>query len=256
MAPIVLQGSYTDNIKRAAGMGYDAVEIHVNDPHSLDIDEIQKTCEKNSISVSTLGTGMGFVVDGLCFTHPDISIREKAVDRIKAHIDIAQKLSSMVIIGSMRGNIPDLDDYKKYEAYAVDSTKEVVEYAAKQDVIVVMEAINRYETNFINNVEESLAFLYKVGISPYIQLHLDTFHMNIEEGDITKGIKQAKETLAHLHFADSDRWYPGHGHIDFKGIIEALKDIEYEGYIAFECLPLPTPYEAAENSLKNIKFLV
>lgn len=255
MAPIVLRGSYTDNIKKAAQMGYDAVEIHVNDPRSLDIGEIQKTCKESKTSVSTLGTGMGFVVDGLSFTDPDTSIREKAIERIRGHINVAKKLNAMVIIGSMRGIIPELSEYEKYEEYAIECTKKVMEYAAKNEVIVVMEAINRYETNFINSVEEGMEFLHKVSSSssPYIKLHLDTFHMNIEEADLCKSIETAGVTLGHFHFADSNRWAPGCGHIDFKKIMDSLKKIKYNGYISFECLPLPTPDESAKKAIDHIK---
>lgn len=101
-APIVLRGSYIENIKRAAQMGYDAVEIHVNDPDTLDVEGILKACEENEIDVSTLGTGMGYVIDHLSFTDDDKLVREKAVERIKNHIDVAEKFKAKVIIGSMR----------------------------------------------------------------------------------------------------------------------------------------------------------
>lgn len=255
MAPIVLRGSYTDNIKKAAKMGYDAVEIHVNDPYSLDTESILKTCEESGISVSTLGTGMGFVKDRLSFTDTDSFIRGKAVERINDHIAVAKKIGAMVIIGSMRGIIPDLNDYEKYEGYAIECTKKVMECAAKNEVVLVMEAINRYETNFINTVEEGMEFLNKVtsSPSPYIKLHLDTFHMNIEEADLCKSIEMAGAVLGHFHFADSNRWAPGCGHIDFKRVMNSLKKIKYSGYISFECLPLPTPDEASKKAIDYIK---
>lgn len=69
-APIVLRGCYAENIIKAAKIGYDFVEIHVNDPKTLDIHKIQRVCEENNIAVSTIGTGMGYTVDGLSFTDP------------------------------------------------------------------------------------------------------------------------------------------------------------------------------------------
>ncbi|MDD4569480.1 MAG: sugar phosphate isomerase/epimerase, partial [Tepidanaerobacteraceae bacterium] len=231
------------------------VEIHVNDPNTLNVEQIQRTCEESSIVVSTIGTGMGYEIDGLSFTDPDNTVREKAVERIFAHIRVAKELNAKVIIGSMRGSIADIDNHRKYEEYAFNCFEKVLDFAEKTSVIILTEAINRYETNFINNVEESLELIKKIN-SAYLQLHLDTFHMNIEEQDMVKSILQAEKTLGHIHFADSDRWYPGHDHINFRRIIEALKDIKYDGYIAFECLPFTTPHEAAENSLKNIRSLL
>ena len=254
-APIVLRGSYAENIQKAAQMGYDAVEIHVKDPNTLDIKEIQKACDKNNIAVSTIGTGMGYGIDGLSFTDPDDDVRERAVKRIFDHISAAKKLNAKVIIGSMRGTIIDTNDRKKYKNYAFECFDKVINFAEKNNVTILNEAINRYETNFINNVEESLEFIKKIN-SPHLKIHLDTFHMNIEEPDMGKSILKAREFLGHFHFADSDRWYPGHGHIDFRSIIRALKDIKYDGFIAFECLPFPTPDVAAEKSIKNIKPLL
>lgn len=254
-APIVLRGSYIENIKRAAQMGYDAVEIHVNDPDTLDVEGILKACEENEIDVSTLGTGMGYVIDHLSFTDDDKLVREKAVERIKNHIDVAEKFKAKVIIGSMRGSIHDIKDYIKYENYALDCTKKVLEYAEKKEVIVLMEAINRYETNFINNVDQGIEFIDRVN-SPYLKLHLDTFHMNIEEADIYKSMEKAGDILGHFHFADSNRRAPGWGHMNFKKIMESLKKIQYTGDIAFECLSLPNPEEAAQKAIEHIKSIM
>lgn len=252
MAPIVLRGDYTENIKKASELGYDCVEIHVNNPKTLDVEQILKACRKYNIDVSTIGTGMGYVIDGLSFTSPDEDIREKAVKRILDHIDVAEKLEAGVIIGSMRGVIPDSREFKKYKEYAVECTKKCLEKAESKKVTLLIEAINRYETNFINTAAEGMEFILQFN-SEFLKLHLDTFHMNIEEDDIAKSIILAGKHLGHIHFADSNRWYPGKGHIAFDEIIKALKQINYKGVIAFECLPLPNPETAAQKALKNIK---
>ncbi|RKL63393.1 sugar phosphate isomerase/epimerase [Thermoanaerobacteraceae bacterium SP2] len=253
-APIVLRGNYIDCIKKASEIGYNAVEIHVNDPLTLNIEEIMNMCYLNKISVSSLGTGLGYVIDGLSFTDPDVAIREKAVERILSHINVAKKFNAGVIIGSMRGKILDINEYKKYENYAIECLKEILEHAEKNNVEIFLEAINRYETNFINNVEEGLEIIKKIN-SNYLKLHLDTFHMNIEEPNIEQSIELAGKYLGHLHFADSNRWYPGAGHINFETIIKVLKKMNYGGVIAFECLPLPTQDEAAVKALEYIRTL-
>lgn len=254
MAPIVLRGDYIENIKKASAMGYDSVEIHVNDPKTLDVEQILKACREYNIDVSTLGTGMGYVIDRLSFTSPDEDIREKAVERILDHIDVAEKMGAKVIIGSMKGTIPDRSECKKYQEYAIECTKKCLEKAEAKKVTLLIEAINRYETNFINTAEEGLEFISKLN-SEYIKIHLDTFHMNIEEDDMTKSIIMEGKHLGHMHFADSNRCYPGKGHINFEEIITALKEIDYNGAIAFECLPLPNPEEVAIKAIDNFKKL-
>ncbi|HHW02608.1 MAG TPA: sugar phosphate isomerase/epimerase [Thermoanaerobacterales bacterium] len=253
-APIVLRGNYVECIKKASEIGYKAVEIHVNNPLALNIEEIMNACYLNKISVSTLGTGMGYVIDGLSFTDPDLAIREKAVERILTHINVAKKLNAGVIIGSMRGKIPNVKEHIKYEHYAIECLKKVLENAEKNNVKIFLEAINRYETNFVNNVEDGLDIIEKVN-SNYLKLHLDTFHMNIEEPNIEQSIELAGKYLGHLHFADSNRWYPGAGHINFESIIKILKKINYKGFIAFECLPWPTQDEAAVKAFEYVNAL-
>ena len=88
--------------------------------------------------------------------------------------------------------------------------------------------------------------------SSVIGLHLDTFHMNIEEKLIGQVIKEYSSYLAYLHFADSNRLSPGLGHINFSEIILALKEINYNGYIGVEALPLPDSYSAAKQALSYI----
>ena len=138
-------------------MGYDAVEIHVNDPKTLNIGKIETTCGNNSISVSTIGTGMGYTIDGLALP---IQIQASALKllRILEHVKVAKELNAIVIIGSMRGKC-QMPMNTKYERYALDCFKTVMEYAEKHGVIITVEAINRYETNFINNVRQGLEFI-------------------------------------------------------------------------------------------------
>lgn len=96
-----------------------------------------------------------------------------------------------------------------------------------------LEVINRYESDVINTVKEGLEFLEMVG-SPWLQLHLDTYHMNIEESDIKKSIQSAKGKICHVHVADNDRWFVGHGHYDFAETLGALKEIGYTGAVSVD----------------------
>ena len=83
--------------------------------------------------------------------------------------------------------------------------------------------------------------------------HIDTFHMNIEEQDMNKSILKCGNSLGHVHFSDNDRMYPGHGHIQFENMLDALDQIGYTGYIAIECLANPSPLEAAKRSFKYLR---
>lgn len=84
----------------------------------------------------------------------------------------------------------------------------------------------------------------------------DTFHMNIEEQSIYDAIKNARRYLAHFHLADNNRLAPGQGHLDFKKIIKALKEIGYKGFVSAEILPKPDQYTAAKLAIEHIKSLI
>ncbi|MGB9976565.1 TIM barrel protein [Thermovenabulum sp.] len=250
--PVLLRGDITKNIKKAKHFGYDAIEIHIEDASLLNVEKIIESLNENKMTVTTLGTGLVYVKDKLSFTNPEKEIREKAVERINGHIKAAKILNAKVIIGSIRGIIPDIENFEMYKSFAIDCFKKCLENAEKYNVELVIEPLNRYETNFINNLEEALEIIEKIG-SKFLKVHLDTFHMNIEEKDFKDAIILAKGKLGHIHFSDSNRKYPGSGHINFKEIVEALKYIDYKGAIAFEYLPVPDGEVAAERGINYIK---
>src|SRR5712672_1706129 len=106
-------------------------------------------------------------------------------------------------------------------------------YAQRCGKQVCLEPLNRFETDFINTCDQGLRMLKDVG-SPALKLHLDTFHMNIEEKDQAAAIRKAGKLLGHFHACGSDRGTPGNDHIDWKPIAKALKDIKYKGDVVIE----------------------
>lgn len=255
-APIIFQGNYAAGIKKAKGIGFKAVELHIRDPKAIDTNEIMEALKKNTINVSTIGTGQAYVDEGLHFTSVDKSIRDAAVRRIKEQVELAERLGAKVIIGTIKGLLPEDNNEQEIAlARVVACLQECSEYAQKKGVPLVLEAINRYESNYLNTAEQTVEFIKKVN-SPVIGLHLDTFHMNIEEKSIVETIKKYSYYLSHLHFADSNRWAPGLGHIDFAEIVVVLKEINYDGYIGIEALPLPDDVSAARQAFFHISKLV
>jgi sugar phosphate isomerase/epimerase len=119
---------------------------------------------------------------------------------------------------------------------------------------LVLEVINRYELTYLNTAKDALELIKAVD-SPNLKLHLDTFHMNIEEPNMIESILKAKDYIAHVHFADSNRWAPGCGHINFPEIIKTLQQINYGGAISAEILPEPSPEESVRLTIEYYKKL-
>ena len=252
--PILLGGVFSKNVRQAREIGYDAVELHTKDPSLENSGDIVRLCEKYGLAVSAIGTGKSYVIDGLSLISSSNSNRESAVARLREYIDLASATGSYVIVGCIRGNIPDLSKAEIYERRLADSLKITLDYAVKKNVCVVLEAINRYENNYLNTAAEIVEFIQKYDL-PMLRVMLDTFHMNIEEPDMLQAIHESRELLGYVHFADSNRLYPGAGHIDFKSILKTLQIVNYRGYVGMEYYPRPDGAASAEKGLQYIKTL-
>ncbi len=250
---LAYKGQLAENAAKISKLGFDGIELAIRDPQLVNQSEIISLLSEFDLTVPAIGTGQAFGEDGLSFVHPRWKIRASAIDRIKAHIRLAKELGSMVIIGLIRG-FKDKDiSTKQTELWLVEALRE----CAKEDetVKLIIEPINRYECDLICTVQEGLRLLEKVEYEN-VGLLLDTFHMNIEEPSIYDSIKMAKDRLYHFHIADSNRWYPGAGHLNFSKIIESLNQIDYKGFVSAEILPLPDPDTAAERTAKYMRKLL
>lgn len=136
------------------------------------------------------------------------------------------------------------------EQWLIEALRECA--SENEEVNLALEPINRYESDLINTVGAGLNLLEKIQMEN-IGLLLDTFHMNIEEPSITESLASAKGRLFHVHIADSNRWFPGAGHIDFKAIVDVLDQINYHGFLSAEILPLPDPDTAATSTLAHFR---
>src|SRR5678815_1606448 len=128
--------------------------------------------------------------------------------------------------------VPPVEKRKQWKT-VVRNLRELCAYAEAHGRIIALEPINRFETDFINTCEQGLRMIHDVG-SPALKLHLDTFHMNIEEKDPSAAIRRAGRHLGHFHACGSDRGTPGNDHIDWKSIAAALHAIRYEGDVVIE----------------------
>lgn len=247
---LAYKGNIEENVKRIRELGYDGVELAVRNPNELEVEHVKSLVVKNNLPVPAIGTGQAFGEEGLSFSNPDPAIRKKAIYRIKDQITFAKNFDAVVIIGLVRGIVGK--DENREEAYKnmLAAFNECASF--DENVKIVIEPINRYETNLLNTVEETLGFIDELG-KPNVGLLLDTFHMNIEEPNITESIKLAKGKIFHFHVADSNRWHPGAGHINFYEIYETLQQVNYSGFVSAEILPMPNSDTAAVNNIAHLK---
>jgi sugar phosphate isomerase/epimerase len=245
------KGDLKSNLQQIAGFGYDGVELAIRDPKLIDLLHLEELIHSCGLSVPAIGTGQAWGEEGLSFTDPDESIRQAAIGRIQAHIPLAAHFGAVIIIGLIRGIVkPGLDPAKAMD-WLVTALQECCTSAQNHGIRLALEPINRYETSLVNTAAQGLDLIGRVGAGNF-GLLLDTFHMNIEEADIEESIRLCSKNIFHFHVADSNRWHPGAGHLDFRSILTSLLSTGYSGWISGEFLPNP---EAGIAAGKGIAYL-
>ncbi|MBL9190308.1 MAG: sugar phosphate isomerase/epimerase [Opitutaceae bacterium] len=214
--------------------GFDTVEIPVEDPSHIDPAHVKAALDKAGLACGSICACMG---PGRDF-RGTAAEQKTAMDYCKALIDQAVVLGCPRLIGPVYSVVGKADAVepaaqKKEWALVVKNLKQLAAYAKKRGVTICVEPLNRFETDFLNTCDQGLKLLKAVG-SPALKLHLDTFHMNIEEKNQAASIIKAGKHLGHFHACGSDRGTPGNDHIDWKPIVKALKKIGYKGDVVIE----------------------
>jgi len=246
--PVIYSGNLERHIGKLAELEYDGVEIALRNPEQLDRNKLSKILERTNISLSAIATGQTALIDNLTLT----GAGELAIERIMEQINFAASFNAPVIIGLIKGDLPGDSNKDAMKNWIIDVCKRCADFAGEKGINLLIEMINRYEANWLNTISAGKDFLAKID-RDNIFLHIDTFHMNIGEVSFRNSILAAKNLIGYVHLADSNRWAPGYGHINFKEILSALKEISYEGYLSFEVLPLPDPDMAAKKGIETIR---
>lgn len=246
------KGDLEENLKIIASLGYDGVELAIRDPQLIDLDSVDQLIQKYRLAVPAIGTGQAWGEEGLSFTDPDPDIRKAAIQRIISHVPVAARFDAVIIIGLVRGIVKPGIDHHQAMDWLVDAIQKCSASALPHGIKLALEPINRYETTLINDTAQGLDLIERVGAVNF-GLLLDTFHMNIEEVNIESSIQSCGERIFHFHVADSNRWHPGAGHLDFKSILESLFATGYAGWVSGEFQPLPDTMTAAEKSLRYLR---
>jgi 5-keto-L-gluconate epimerase len=246
------KGDLETNLSQIAALGYHGVELAIRDPKLIDLELLDRLVHKYGLSVPAIGTGQAWGEEGLSFTDPDPGVRSTAIERIKSHIPVAAHFGAVIIVGLVRGIVKPGIKHAQAMDWLVEALRECSAAARPHGIRLALEPINRYETTLINSASEGLDLIERVGAGNF-GLLLDTFHMNLEEVSIEASIRACGKRVFHFHVADSNRWHPGAGHLDFASILEALSATDYQGWVSGEFLPLPDAATAAKESLTYLQ---
>ena len=167
-------------------------------------------------------------------------------------IDFAGSLHAPALIGSMQGRSSPEVPPSTARGYLADALEDLAETARGYGVPLLLEPLNRYETDLVNTLEGAVRLLHSIS-SANGRLVADVFHMNIEEANSANALRAAGRQVGHVHFADSNRRAAGFGQVDFAPIAEALHEIGYAGFASAEVLPYPDPVAAAHQTIQTFQ---
>jgi len=250
--PFVLWNGLKDACQQAAELGFNGIEVFPRSAEEVDWKRLRALLEQHKLKLAAVGTGAGWLVHKFRLTDPDASVRERAQTFAGEIIDCAGQLGAPAIIGSMQGRCDGQIDRQQALAWLGEALEQLAGRAARHNVPVLLEPLNRYETNVLNTVAESISFIKSLRATN-VKLLADLFHMNIEEADTASALHTAGRRLGHVHFADSNRRAIGFGHTNVEAIIAALREIRYDGWLSAEILPLPDSETAAAQTIKAFK---
>ena len=250
--PWIFWNDVESSMAKAAELGFDAIELFTASADAINPQQLQDLLSRYNLKLAAVGTGAGKVIHGLTLTDPDPTIRKKAASFISEMMDFAAEFGAPAIIGSMQGNVLAQGTSEQSLSWLSEGLEELGEIAVSKDVFLIYEPLNRYETNLLNTLQAASEFVDGLQTKG-VKLLADLFHMNIEETDLAKVIKDYGKHIGHVHFADSNRKPIGFGHTSMKPIALALQEIKYQGYVSAEAFPWPDPDAAAAQTIQSFR---
>jgi len=221
-----------DLLPRIKVNGFDGIEVALIRPTDFKAAEIRKALAQNALECTVCSVLPG----ELSLISPDAQVRSKTIAHMsecfKACAEVGAKLIAGPLyspVGYLPGRRRTADEWKN----AVDGYKQLGPVLAVNGVTACLEPLNRFETYFLNTTEDAIKLCSEID-HPNVGILWDTFHANIEEKDSAKALRTTGRFLKHVHTCENDRGTPGSGHVDWKGVFAALRDMKYDGWLTIE----------------------
>jgi D-psicose/D-tagatose/L-ribulose 3-epimerase len=212
--------------------GFDGVEVPVFRPAEFSASALRRDIEANGLECTICSV----LLPGLSLIGDDADVRRTTVSHLRGLIKAAADAGAKIVagplycpVGYLPGRRRTVDEWNR----AVDGYRLIASTLEENNVTLAIEPLNRFETFFLNTAADAAALCEEVG-NPNIGILFDTFHANIEEKSIAAGYRTIGKHLRHVHTCENDRGIPGSGHVEWDGVFQALRDLQYDGWLTIE----------------------
>jgi D-psicose/D-tagatose/L-ribulose 3-epimerase len=239
-------------ISRTKSLGYDFIEIPLLEPSATDAVMTRRTLDEHELE-ATCSLGLSFATDVSSESAERVRRGEALLAQaVSVCRDIGSTYLGGVIYGAMGKYLaPGTEEGR---AHCIQTLARIADTAATSGIVLGIEPVNRYESNSINTADQALSLIEDIGADNLV-VHLDSYHMNIEEGDLAAPVLRCAERLGYVHIGESHRGYLGAGSIDFEVLFRALAHVGYTGPIAFESFSssaISTEFSSALGVWRNL----
>ncbi len=212
--------------------GFDGVEIPVFRAAGYPAAQIRKGLEEHGLECTVCSV----IPNGLSLISEDADVRRRTIAHLRESIEAVAEVGADLFggplyspVGYLPGRRRTADEWQ----WAVEGWRELGSTLAATGVRVALEPLNRFETYFLNTAADGAALCEAIG-HPNVGLLVDTFHANIEEKNIASAYRTAGRHLLHVHTCENDRGTPGSGHVEWDAVFQALRELNYDGWLTIE----------------------
>jgi D-psicose/D-tagatose/L-ribulose 3-epimerase len=235
--------SHLPLLPRIKEAGFDGVELPLFTPAGFATADIAKGLAQYGLECTICSVLTG----GLSMLSDDAAVRKQTRVHMEEVVKTAAEVGAKIVagplyspVGYLPGRRRTADEWK----WAVDCYQSLGPVLAQYGVTIAVEPLNRFETFFLNFADDAVAFCDQIG-HPNVGILFDTFHANIEEKDIASAYRKVGRHLKHVHTCENDRGIPGSGHVEWKAVFEALRDVKYDGWLTIESFGFALPQLSA-----------
>ncbi|MEO5797172.1 MAG: sugar phosphate isomerase/epimerase family protein [Rhodoferax sp.] len=226
--------------------GYDLIELSLHGPKVMDLALTRDLLQENHLQ---LGCSRGLTLDA-DISSADPACVARGIALLEEGITMTAALGGAYFGGILYGAMAKYPGPLSAQGRknACDALQRMADFALTKGVTLGLEVVNRYESNQLNTALQALELIDRIN-APNVVVHLDTYHMNIEEADFMQPVLACGKRLGYVHIGESNRGYLGSGTVDFAQFFKALAMVDYQGVITFESFSSTVVNEDLSNAL-------